>query len=282
MFESGSPGVGSPALARHAKAVLLVGLASSAASSARWALMDTSTPGSSNGRPPSDVPTGAEPTESPECRQVEQAQGALPTPCGRQIAADLGIDQCGVKVISAYRVREIHLLLRFPEPNDILMQYRKRTTYEVLAPTRFVEMMNRWTGRGVQGPPLLTADQNLRPVQHGPVYFSDQSRSLLVDLGRELPVNTIFTLSCQIQFVDEAGTFERFNAYTSPEGLQRLTLSVSHAAQVRECHYSFRSDDAEVWDYQDESIEVSTVDGDVIHSVAVDNPPAGRHRLTWN
>lgn len=97
--------------------------------------------------------------------------------------------------------------------------------------TRLFQRRYAWSGTGVENRPVV--DPNTDPIGHathrllGPVlYEPENSRLVVVDLGRTLEVGEEVTVRISHRFVDTGGTFNRFLGHTAGDDCEGLTIAV--------------------------------------------------------
>ena len=194
--------------------------------------------------------------------------------------------------LGSYAITDVAFELTFPEPNATLMRHKQEVSLAIREPTRFIERRSRWTGRGIQNSPRITAivDGDKLPARrHGPHYFEGSWRAYLVDLGKTLNPGDKLTLTTVVQYIDESGDFEPFFRYAAPTGLTSLSFAVKFKNAPAQCTYTYETPAdstppiAAVDPQHMSPLEETTAEGDILTAYRhqQQNPPTGHYRYTW-
>jgi hypothetical protein len=198
-------------------------------------------------------------------------------------------DGTTVEVIAAYQVVAAAFQLVFPEPNEKLMHNIQQTTFEIVERTRFIERRSRWTGRGIQRPPRITAYRSgrlLEAKRHGPNYSSNGFRAYLIDLGETLEPGERVSLTTETHYVDEAGSFERFLSYVSHRNIENLNLSLEFADPPDHCRYYYIPETTEEteteWFGNGDKVYGRKQGERTIFDYPIPAPSPRTHKLVWD
>lgn len=181
-----------------------------------------------------------------------------------------------------YRTVETHLTLAFVEPNAFRMDYRWHGTIEAVTPIRFFERRSGWSGKGIEGPPKITAqldERELHARRHGAMYRSDQYEKYLIDLGEDIPAGSVVHIRTESRYVDEAVTFKPFLSAKGRPSFRALSLTVESVNEISQCQYIQVSDDGK--EVVNETVPPKSDNGLFVHFKSVSSPAFGTHRLIW-
>lgn len=195
----------------------------------------------------------------------------------RQVCERADVQSPGV-----YRTVETHLTLAFVEPNSFRMDYRWRGTIETMTPTRFFERRSGWSGKGIEGPPKVSAQaggKELEARRHGTIYRSGDYEKYLIDLGDDIPAGTRINIQTESRYIDEAATFKPFLSTSAKPALEALSLTVESVAELKSCEYLQLDDDGQ-------KIYTENVDplkrGKLhVYSREISASMSGKHKLIW-
>jgi len=196
----------------------------------------------------------------------------------RDICAQADVQSPGI-----YRTVETHLTVAFVEPNPFRMDYRWQGTIEAVTPMRFFEQHSPWSGKGVAGPPKITAELNGRKLvagRRGAIYRSGQFEKYLIDLGEDVPAGSLVNIHTESRCVDEAATPETSLSTIGRPSFQALSLTVESVKEIDGCRYVHSTEDGD--DVINEAIDPTHGDGLFIYSKSVSPAVLGTHRLIWS
>lgn len=190
-------------------------------------------------------------------------------------------DDHELQSVGMYRTVATHLTLLFVEPNPYRMDFVWDGTIQTVGQTRFVERRSGWTGKGIEGPPQITASVDgapLEPRRHGPLYRSGKYEKYLIDLGDDIEPGRRVTIRTESRYVDEAASFKPFLSAMGRPSFEELSLTVKSGAPIVSCEYAqFDGDNT----LHSESVE-PIPDGDLqLWTKSLSSVPGARHQLSW-
>ncbi|MBN7379711.1 hypothetical protein [Mycobacteroides abscessus] len=191
-------------------------------------------------------------------------------------------ERANVQSPGIYRTVETHLTLAFVEPNSFRMDYRWRGTVEAITPTRFFERRSGWSGKGIEGPPRVSAQVDGRQLEarrHGTVYRSGDYEKYLIDLGDEIAAGTRVNIQTESRYVDEAATFKPFLSTSTKPSLEALSLTVESVTELKTCEYVQLDNDGQQVSVED--VSPARQNGLYIYFREISSSILGRHRLIW-
>lgn len=188
----------------------------------------------------------------------------------------------GMQGVGLYKTIETHLELKFSEPNPFRMDYKWRGTIETVTETRFFERRSGWSGKGIEGPPKVSARMNDAPLdakRHGPLYRTGKYEKYLIDLGEAIPPRTLIEIATESRYVDEAGSFKPYLSAVGRKSFNALSLTIRTAREVDSLEYIHEIGSVK---QSSEIVPPRNIDGLYVYEKFTDSPvPSGRHILQW-